>query len=165
MRSARASQARYGMQACRRPTSKAGLRLERPQAADPAQAGCHRKQMGHARASQDRPHCLPMAREPLHQSRGGIYLCATANDVTKVAAEIGGTPYDVKNVEFGHVGDRCSFDAIVKAYGDRRRCAGPSRHHRARRRYVAARPHAARRRIARDFVRARRPISLTTTKC
>ena len=51
--------------------------LERPQVADPPQTGCHRKQMGHAGASQDRPDCLPVAREPLHQSRGGIHLCAT----------------------------------------------------------------------------------------
>jgi hypothetical protein len=36
--------------------------------------------------------------------------------VAKVAAQIGGTPYDIDNVEFGHVGDRCSFDAIIKAY-------------------------------------------------
>ena len=44
------------------------------------------------------------------------FIYVPANDVAKVAAEIGGTPYDIKNVEFGHVGDRCSFDAIVKAY-------------------------------------------------
>jgi rhodanese-related sulfurtransferase len=45
------------------------------------------------------------------------FIYVPSNDVAKVAAEIGGTPYDIKNVEFGHVGDRCSFDAIVKAYG------------------------------------------------
>jgi hypothetical protein len=38
------------------------------------------------------------------------------NDVAKVAADVGGTPYDIKGVEFGHVGERCSFDAIVRAY-------------------------------------------------
>ena len=47
-------------------------------------------------------------------------------------SEIGGTPYDIENVEFGHVGDRCSFDAIVKAYGIEDACAGPPRHHRTR---------------------------------
>jgi hypothetical protein len=26
------------------------------------------------------------------------------------------TPYDIKGVEFGHVGDRCSFDAIIKLF-------------------------------------------------
>ena len=44
-----------------------------------------------------------------------IYVPAT--EVAKVAADVGGTPYDIKGVEFGHVGDRCSFDAIIGAYG------------------------------------------------
>jgi len=30
---------------------------------------------------------------------------------------VGGTPYDIKDVKFGHVGDQCSFDAIVDTYG------------------------------------------------
>jgi rhodanese-related sulfurtransferase len=33
------------------------------------------------------------------------------------AADVVATPYDIKGVEFGHVGDNCSFDAIVKAFG------------------------------------------------
>jgi len=44
------------------------------------------------------------------------FIYVPAADVAKVASEIGGTPYDIKNVEFGHVGERCSFDAIVRAY-------------------------------------------------
>ena len=48
------------------------------------------------------------------------FIYVPPNDVAKVAAEIGGTPYDIKGVEFGHesspVGERCSFDAIVRAY-------------------------------------------------
>lgn len=44
------------------------------------------------------------------------FIYVPANDVAKVAAEVGGTPYDIKNVQFGHVGDRCSFDAIVQDY-------------------------------------------------
>jgi hypothetical protein len=35
---------------------------------------------------------------------------------TAVADEIGGIPYDIKGTEFGHVGDRCSFDAIVRIF-------------------------------------------------
>jgi rhodanese-related sulfurtransferase len=38
------------------------------------------------------------------------------NDVARIAEEMGGSPYDITNVEFGHVGDRCSFDAIVSVY-------------------------------------------------
>ena len=44
------------------------------------------------------------------------FLYVVASDVFATAAETGATPYDVKDVEFGHVGDRCSFDAIVAAY-------------------------------------------------
>src|SRR5262245_61028509 len=44
------------------------------------------------------------------------FIYVPANDVPKVARDVGGTPYDISDVEFGHVGDRCSFDAIVSAY-------------------------------------------------
>jgi rhodanese-related sulfurtransferase len=44
------------------------------------------------------------------------FIYVPSNDVAKVAGEVGGTPYDIENVEFGHVGDRCSFDAIVRDY-------------------------------------------------
>src|ERR1700692_3449550 len=44
------------------------------------------------------------------------FIYVPPNDVSKVAANVGGTPYDIKGVEFGHVGELCSFDAIVRAY-------------------------------------------------
>jgi rhodanese-related sulfurtransferase len=44
------------------------------------------------------------------------FIYVPPNDVAKVAADVGGSPYDIKGVEFGHVGERCSFDAIVRAY-------------------------------------------------
>jgi rhodanese-related sulfurtransferase len=44
------------------------------------------------------------------------FFYVPANEVPAVAQKIGGTPYDIKGVQFGHVGDRCSFDAIVKSY-------------------------------------------------
>jgi rhodanese-related sulfurtransferase len=47
---------------------------------------------------------------------GAEFIYVPPNDVAKVATEVGGTPYDIKGVEFGHVGERCSFDAIVRAY-------------------------------------------------
>jgi rhodanese-related sulfurtransferase len=43
-----------------------------------------------------------------------IYVPAT--EVLTVAEQVGATPYDVKGVDFGHHGDRCSFDAIIQAY-------------------------------------------------
>ena len=44
------------------------------------------------------------------------FIYVPAGDVLDVAEKSGAVPYDIKGVEFGHVGDRCSFDAIVSAY-------------------------------------------------
>jgi rhodanese-related sulfurtransferase len=44
------------------------------------------------------------------------FIYVPAGEVAKVAVEVGGTPYDIKDAEFGHAGDRCSFDAIVRLY-------------------------------------------------
>jgi rhodanese-related sulfurtransferase len=44
------------------------------------------------------------------------FIYVPANTVADFAKEKGAIPYDIENVEFGHVGDRCSFDAIVNAY-------------------------------------------------
>jgi rhodanese-related sulfurtransferase len=44
------------------------------------------------------------------------FIYVPANEVANVAAGVRGTPYDIKGVEFGHVGERCSFDAIVNFY-------------------------------------------------
>jgi rhodanese-related sulfurtransferase len=44
------------------------------------------------------------------------FIYVPPNDVTKVANDVGGTPYDIKGAEFGHVGDHCSFDAIIRIY-------------------------------------------------
>ena len=44
------------------------------------------------------------------------FIYVPLGDVARIAGEIGGTPYDIDGVEFGHVGDQCSFDAIVRAY-------------------------------------------------
>ena len=45
------------------------------------------------------------------------FLYVPPADVMKVAAETGATPYDVKGVELGHQGERCSFDAFIEKYG------------------------------------------------
>ena len=44
------------------------------------------------------------------------FLYVPAGDVLKVAADAGAIPYDVPNVELGHHGDRCSFDAFIEKY-------------------------------------------------
>jgi hypothetical protein len=45
------------------------------------------------------------------------FLYVPADEVMTVAAREGATPYDVKNVELGHVDGRCSFESILVKYG------------------------------------------------
>jgi rhodanese-related sulfurtransferase len=47
---------------------------------------------------------------------GAEFIYVPPDRVTTVAEETGGIPYDIKGTEFGHVGDRCSFDAIVRIF-------------------------------------------------
>lgn len=44
------------------------------------------------------------------------FLFVPVEKVMEVAEREGAVPYDVKNVELGHHGRECSFDAIVKKY-------------------------------------------------
>jgi len=44
------------------------------------------------------------------------FLYVPGSDVMRIAAETGATPYDVPNVELGHHGDHCSFDAFIAKY-------------------------------------------------
>ena len=45
------------------------------------------------------------------------FLYVPKDDVLRVAEETGAIPYDVPNVELTHVGDLCSFDAVLAKYG------------------------------------------------
>ena len=47
---------------------------------------------------------------------GAEFVYVPPDQVTAVAEQTGGIPYDIKGAEFGHVGDRCSFDAIVRIF-------------------------------------------------
>jgi len=44
------------------------------------------------------------------------FLYVPAGQVMAVAAETGAIPYDVPDVELGHLGELCSFDAFIKKY-------------------------------------------------
>jgi hypothetical protein len=44
------------------------------------------------------------------------FLFAPSDKVMEVAAAEGATPYDVANVDLGHHGDQCSFDAFIEKY-------------------------------------------------
>ena len=45
------------------------------------------------------------------------FLFVPADKVTEMAQKESAIPYDVKDVELGHHGKECSFDAIVKKHG------------------------------------------------
>ena len=44
------------------------------------------------------------------------FLYVPASDVLRVATETGATPYDVPDVELGHHGELCSFDAFLSKH-------------------------------------------------
>ncbi len=44
------------------------------------------------------------------------FLYVPGGEVMKVATETGAIPYDVPNVELGHHGSQCSFDAFIAKY-------------------------------------------------
>jgi hypothetical protein len=44
------------------------------------------------------------------------FLYVPRDSVMRIAAEVGASPYDVPDVELGHHGDRCSFDAFIDKY-------------------------------------------------
>lgn len=44
------------------------------------------------------------------------FLYVPADRVLAVAAEAGAIPYDVPNVEYGHVGEFCSFDSFLSKH-------------------------------------------------
>ena len=44
------------------------------------------------------------------------FLFVPTSQVTQVAEREGAIPYDVPNVELGHHGERCSFDAFLDKY-------------------------------------------------
>ncbi|MDE1767010.1 MAG: chromate resistance protein [Thaumarchaeota archaeon] len=44
------------------------------------------------------------------------FLFVPADKVIQIAKEQNATPFDIPNVELGHHGEECSFDAILKKY-------------------------------------------------
>src|SRR5436190_21445519 len=44
------------------------------------------------------------------------FVFAPPDEVMEEAKRLNATPYDVKNVELGHHGKECSFEAILKKY-------------------------------------------------
>ena len=44
------------------------------------------------------------------------FLYVPADKVLSVARETGAEPYDIPDVKFSHVGEKCSFDAFIAEY-------------------------------------------------
>jgi hypothetical protein len=44
------------------------------------------------------------------------FLYVPADQVLTTAEETGATPYDIPGVEYGHVGELCSFDALLRLH-------------------------------------------------
>ena len=44
-------------------------------------------------------------------------LYVDPTEVTNVARETGGVPFDIKDVELSHEGERCSFDTMLRLFG------------------------------------------------
>lgn len=73
--------------------------------------------MGDARASEDRSHriaCPWLLARFIDSDAEFLYV--PAKSVLQVAEETGAIPYDVPGVELTHVGELCSFDALLKKY-------------------------------------------------
>ena len=66
-------------------------------------------------ANVDRVACPWLIRRFVDQDAEFLYV--PAEDVTAVAEQEGASPYDVKDVELGHVDGRCSFESIMVKYG------------------------------------------------
>ena len=49
--------------------------------------------------------------------RDAEFFFVPGDKVMSEATRLGATPYDVKDVELGHHGQECSFEAILKKYG------------------------------------------------
>jgi hypothetical protein len=57
-----------------------------------------------------------ITREKVKVDRVACPWLITADQVMTVAAQENAIPYDVKDVELGHQGPECSFDAICRKY-------------------------------------------------
>jgi hypothetical protein len=66
-------------------------------------------------AKVDRIACPWLIRRFIDES--AEFLFVPANEVLDVAARENAIPFDIEDVELGHDGPLCSFDAVIKKYG------------------------------------------------
>jgi len=62
----------------------------------------------------DRIACPWLIRRFIDEDAEILYV--PAKEVMATAQKVGATPFDVPNVEYGHHGERCSFDAFIERH-------------------------------------------------
>jgi len=80
----------------------------------PKPAGASSRWVTRERPKIDRIACPWLIRRFI--DRAAEFLYVPAAEVGKAAKEASAVPYDVAGVEFSHQGERCSFDAFLKAF-------------------------------------------------
>lgn len=65
-----------------------------------------------------RPRGVPLANQEIRRSGRSVPLCARRRMMSRAERE-GAIPYDVKDIEFGHVDARCSFESILSRLSSR----------------------------------------------
>ncbi len=93
------------------------------------------------------------------------FLYVPTDQVMEVAKREGAIPFDVANVELGHNGPECSFDAIIKKYNLTDRSASATCTDRQRGRYRSEGPNAGVTRIGGDRRRVFDWSTRTITSC
>lgn len=48
--------------------------------------------------------------------KDAAFLYVPSTDVLQIADETGAIPYDIPGIEYGHVGELCSFDAFLRLH-------------------------------------------------
>jgi hypothetical protein len=72
--------------------------------------------LGHPRASQGRPHRLPVADPALRGPFGGVPVRRRGTGAGR-AERFGATPFDVEGVRWSHRGEACTFDTMLEEFG------------------------------------------------
>ena len=73
--------------------------------------------VGDAAAAEARPRRLSLADPPLSRPRTRACCSSIPIKCRNVAREAGAIPFDIKDVELSHEGERCTFDTMLKLFG------------------------------------------------
>ena len=73
--------------------------------------------LGDARAAEDRPHRVPVARAPLHRSVGRVLLRFRTRKCARSPRRTARRRSTCRTCRTAHGGERCSFDAFIRLHG------------------------------------------------